>query len=155
MAEFPYALTGAAWFWSSRKLNGLADLDDIKAITKRINGGYNGLADRKQWYSKALAALSRAEKENGGLKAETKSALINQAARHDSSVKTNGVMAAGSAGGGVSVPVTVPAGAEQAFVMPEWGVWVVGAALCCAAYFAFRALQHAARSKDLKEISDG
>ena len=36
----------ACWFWSSKKLNDLADNDDIKTITKRINGGFNGLDDR-------------------------------------------------------------------------------------------------------------
>jgi putative chitinase len=37
----------ACVFWTKRGLNALADKNDIKAITKRINGGYNGLADRK------------------------------------------------------------------------------------------------------------
>lgn len=37
----------AGWFWSTRNLNPLADADQIRAITRRINGGYNGLADRQ------------------------------------------------------------------------------------------------------------
>lgn len=37
----------AVWFWSSRNLNTVADRDDIEAVTKKINGGTNGLADRK------------------------------------------------------------------------------------------------------------
>ena len=153
LAKFPHALTAAAWFWSSRKLNGLADLDDIKAITKRINGGLNGFADRKQWYSKALAAFARAEKAEGGLKPETKGAALNQAARHDVSVKTNTAAAAGSAGGGLATPATAPMAVEQAFVLPDWGVWVIAGVLFCgAAYFAYRALQHASSSKNLKEI---
>lgn len=36
----------ACWFWSSKKLNELADNDDVKTITKRINGGLNGYDDR-------------------------------------------------------------------------------------------------------------
>ena len=36
----------SGWFWATRKLNGLADNDDVLTITKRINGGTNGLADR-------------------------------------------------------------------------------------------------------------
>lgn len=40
------AIISALWFWNKRKLNVYADKDDIKSITKRINGGYNGLADR-------------------------------------------------------------------------------------------------------------
>lgn len=37
----------AGWFWSSHGLNGLADTDDIEAVTRRINGGLNGLTDRR------------------------------------------------------------------------------------------------------------
>lgn len=47
------ACRSSAWFWHSRGLNALADridgIDDIKdfdAITRRINGGQNGRADR-------------------------------------------------------------------------------------------------------------
>lgn len=42
------AIISALWFWTSKKLNQLADLDDIVKITKRINGGINGLEDRKK-----------------------------------------------------------------------------------------------------------
>jgi putative chitinase len=40
------AIRIAAWFWQSRNCNRLADDDDIISITKAINGGLNGLADR-------------------------------------------------------------------------------------------------------------
>lgn len=46
-----------AWFWTTRKLNVLADKGDFKLITKRINGGYNGLADREKYHVRALAVL--------------------------------------------------------------------------------------------------
>lgn len=45
-------------FWNSRKLNGLADRNDIVAVTKAINGGLNGLDDRKARYAVALGVLS-------------------------------------------------------------------------------------------------
>jgi len=38
----------AGWYWYTHKLNQYADQDDIKTITKRINGGYNGLDDRSE-----------------------------------------------------------------------------------------------------------
>lgn len=47
----------AGWFWDSRNLNSLADKDDLVAITKRINGGSNGLEDRKKRLEKAKKAL--------------------------------------------------------------------------------------------------
>jgi predicted chitinase len=47
----------AAWFWNSRNLNSLADKGDFRGITKRVNGGYNGLADREAYYRRALNVL--------------------------------------------------------------------------------------------------
>jgi putative chitinase len=40
------ALESACWFWKTNKLNVLADTEDMKALTKKINGGYIGLEDR-------------------------------------------------------------------------------------------------------------
>lgn len=47
VATFPWALLSALWYWSTRGLNAFADADDVDTITRRINGGTNGLADRK------------------------------------------------------------------------------------------------------------
>lgn len=52
----PAALS-AAWFWQSNGLNALADAGDFEAITRRINGGLNGLAERKVLWLKARGAL--------------------------------------------------------------------------------------------------
>lgn len=41
------ALRVACEYWREKKLNALADKNDIEAITRKINGGYNGLSDRK------------------------------------------------------------------------------------------------------------
>jgi putative chitinase len=51
----PYDALSAGWFWNRRNLNTYADNDDILTITKKINGGYNGLNERKMWLSKAKA----------------------------------------------------------------------------------------------------
>lgn len=51
------ALTSAVWFWNKNKLNALADVGDIKTMTKRINGGYIGLEDRIKHYNHALHVL--------------------------------------------------------------------------------------------------
>lgn len=41
-----YAVKSACWFWKTNDLNEIADVGDFKKVTKRINGGYNGLDDR-------------------------------------------------------------------------------------------------------------
>lgn len=47
----------ALWFWDSRKLSRLADRDDVRAVTKGINGGLIGLDDRKARLLSARRAL--------------------------------------------------------------------------------------------------
>lgn len=51
------ALESAAYWYSSRNLNKLADAGNIKGATKIINGGYNGLADRLALYDKYKAEM--------------------------------------------------------------------------------------------------
>ena len=53
-----YAALTAGFFWSTHGLNALADAQDHKSITKRINGGFIGLEDRIQRTQMALAALT-------------------------------------------------------------------------------------------------
>lgn len=52
----PYAALRASFKeWDEKSCNELAARDDIKSITKRINGGYNGLESRKRYLAKAKA----------------------------------------------------------------------------------------------------
>ncbi len=53
-----HACMSAAWFWASRGLNTLADAGQFEAITRRINGGQNGAADRQALYARALKVLA-------------------------------------------------------------------------------------------------
>ncbi|MBC5781529.1 peptidase C1 [Ramlibacter sp. USB13] len=48
----------AGQFWNRNGLNALADADDFEGITRRINGGINGLEDRKRFYEIALQVLA-------------------------------------------------------------------------------------------------
>lgn len=57
LAEFPWAVLSAFWYWSTRGLNAYADKDDVRSITKRINGGYNGLDDREYLLARAKATF--------------------------------------------------------------------------------------------------
>lgn len=59
LLELPqYACLSAAWFWATKGLNTLADAGEFNAITRRINGGLNGLADRLTLWAKAREVLA-------------------------------------------------------------------------------------------------
>lgn len=52
------AALSAAWFWNVKGLNALADAGDFETITRRINGGLNGLADRQALLALATRAIT-------------------------------------------------------------------------------------------------
>lgn len=52
------AVKSAMWFWESHGLNKLADKDSVLAVTRRINGGTNGLESRKNYLAWAKEALN-------------------------------------------------------------------------------------------------
>ncbi|EJL08331.1 glycoside hydrolase family 19 protein [Pseudomonas chlororaphis] len=52
-----WAAESAAWFWQQNGLNELADRDQFNSITRRINGGLNGLEDRLQLWARAREVL--------------------------------------------------------------------------------------------------
>jgi len=59
MVAYPsVGLLAGCHFWQMRGLNELADADDVVAITKRVNGGANGLSDRKAYLAKAKGLLA-------------------------------------------------------------------------------------------------
>lgn len=51
------AARSAGWYWVSRGCNQLADRDDFLAVTRAVNGGINGLADRRERLVKAKSIL--------------------------------------------------------------------------------------------------
>lgn len=57
LGTFEGAAQSACWFWESNNLNAVADTGDIKKMTKIINGGDIGLADRTAHYQHALHIL--------------------------------------------------------------------------------------------------
>lgn len=54
----PWEGLAPIWYWTTRDLNRWADQNDIETITKKINGGKNGLADRIDYFARlALVVL--------------------------------------------------------------------------------------------------
>ena len=52
-----HAVRASCWWWRKRGLNTVADRGDIRAVTRIVNGGYNGMADREKWYKLAMEEL--------------------------------------------------------------------------------------------------
>lgn len=57
LAELPWACLSAADYWDMRGLNALADAGDFEAITRKVNGGLNGYADRCARWERVKAVL--------------------------------------------------------------------------------------------------
>jgi predicted chitinase len=53
-----YPFTSAGFWWSNNKMNQLCDKNPtVEQVTLRVNGGYNGLADRKMYYNRCLNVI--------------------------------------------------------------------------------------------------
>ena len=57
LQEWQWAVESAGWYWDSRNINALADGDDFDRVTRAINGGLNGQAERLALYHQALGLL--------------------------------------------------------------------------------------------------
>ena len=57
LATFEGSAQSACWFWEQNKLNRFADANDVKGLTRAINGGYIGLEDRIKHTEHALHIL--------------------------------------------------------------------------------------------------
>lgn len=53
-----YAVQSAVFFWDKNNLNRFADKDDVVGLTRKINGGENGLAHRRELLNKAHGLLT-------------------------------------------------------------------------------------------------
>lgn len=54
LLEPMYAARSAGWFYKTNNLSSFADVNDIKGMTKRINGGFIGLEQRQALYNSCL-----------------------------------------------------------------------------------------------------
>jgi putative chitinase len=53
------AFESACWFWQTNNLERFADRDDIDGMSRAVNGGDNGLVDRRNRYSSAKSVIGR------------------------------------------------------------------------------------------------
>ena len=53
--DISVAIKSAIWFWNKNNLNKYCDKNDFIGLTKRINGGLNGLEDRQDKLRKLMA----------------------------------------------------------------------------------------------------
>lgn len=107
IAASPWAGWSIVWYWSTRNLNRYADTNDIEMITRRVNGGLNGYADRLDYYDRsALVLLGYGPRDirkfqvEAGILADGISGPKTRAALHAALVK------AGNASGTKPAPVT-------------------------------------------------
>jgi len=57
LATFEGAAQSACWFWEQNNLNRFADANDVKGLTRAINGGQIGIIDREEHTRHALHVL--------------------------------------------------------------------------------------------------
>jgi len=136
----PWEGLGPLWFWDTNHLNNFADRGDIEMITRRINGGINGMADRVDHYVRlALVVLGYAPdgvrqfQANAGIAVDGEAGPKTRAALHKALLALSGAstkMAAFSAAPVVEekevVPVEVDRTVKKKFNILGWASGAFG-----------------------------
>lgn len=60
-ARLDVGMRVAAWYWRTHGCNGPADAGDVAGVTRKVNGGLNGLVERAAYYERALRVLETGE----------------------------------------------------------------------------------------------
>lgn len=81
LAQPRNAVWAACIYWDSRKLNALADADDIRAITRKINGGLNGIDARTKYLTKARALVKTTDANGDRIGPGSSSDLVRSVQR--------------------------------------------------------------------------
>ncbi|MDQ0558676.1 putative chitinase [Rhizobium mesoamericanum] len=148
----PWEGLGPLWFWDTNGLNKFADQGDIEMITRRINGGINGLADRVDHYVRlSLVVLGykpdgiRQFQATSGLAVDGEAGPRTRAELHKALLALSGAstkMAAFSAAPVVEEKTVIPVAVEQTvkkkFNLLGWiGSAFGGGSLSVAAFAGF------------------
>ena len=134
-ALFPVAALTAAEYWREHRLNEAADRDDVITVTRKINGGLNGLDSRKTFLARAEKALA------GGAPDLLRVAAAESRAKAATATKA-------SLGASMTSVGAVPAASKAS--MPPWAG--VGLALALAAVAGFAVWKARTASSHAKEL---
>ncbi len=128
-AEPNISVQTALHYWNDRRLNQFADKDDLRGITRHINGGFNGLADRQAKLIRAKAALQGRSGASAVREIQQESTKAKTASKRagTATVAVGGAGGAGTAtqptdgiGAGIFVVIAIVAGA---MVFLGWRAW--------------------------------
>lgn len=123
-----HALKPALAEWSEGDLSAFADKDDIRTITRRINGGYNGLAERQEWFRKIRPLI-------GAVELKTESTATPAPAK---TIPKPAAATPTKAAGPVVTGAAAATAAHQSGV-PLWAVIAIGVAVAAVvAFFILR-----------------
>jgi putative chitinase len=92
LEEFPWALLAGIIYWQSRNINAAADRDDVVKVTKLINGGTRGLAERTAFLKKAKTIWMSASQASAD---DPHPTLRRGSAGHDVTILQNDLTEAG------------------------------------------------------------
>jgi putative chitinase len=123
-SRFPYAALTAALYWRKRALNAAADADDIRGVTKKINGGYNGLAARQAYLKAAKRALAAPQAKAAPVEEEATVADLRKAGSRivaGSDQVRNGVIGGAVSAGGAAITAAADSGVDPSDVISKVG----------------------------------
>lgn len=119
--KFPYAALLAAVYWRRKKLNRYADRDDLRGVTLRVNGGYNGLAARAAYLKAAKRVLAAQSKAAPIVEEVTTKDLRKAGSRTIAGVDQvkNGVIGGAISAGGAAITAAADSGVDPSGVISK------------------------------------
>ena len=146
-ADPEVSVATACLYWHDRKLNAYADKDDVRGVTKRINGGYNGLAHREALLVKAKGLLAGRSDDEVRKELEAEQKQAEQ--KRDGAAVGSG--SSGTAGGGTATTQAPDAFAFDWHTLLYIGFGVALASL--AVFLAYKAYKHHQRAQAFKAVN--
>lgn len=148
-AQFPVAALTAGDYWHKRGINAFADADDLHGVTRKVNGGTNGLASRAVYLARAKAALAGQDMSDAQAQTAARDHLTAAATKAKAQAAKHKQAAGGTGMGGTSTAAVVHATNGNGWVTAALVAVAVGVAL----YFGIRAVLAARKASDLADAA--